>query len=61
MKAARIGLPFFVCRACSLLLEYALGGQEAADKLENGQSGCGGSLAIQIAIALIDPGPAFHN
>jgi len=46
MKAARIGLPFFVCRACSLLLEDALGSQEAADKLENGQSGCGGSLAI---------------
>jgi hypothetical protein len=48
MKAARIGLPFcvYVCRACSLLLEYALGSQEAADKLENGQSGCGGSLAI---------------
>ena len=28
------------------MLEYALGSQEAADKLENGQSGCGGSLAI---------------
>ena len=45
MKAARIGLPFF-CRACSLLLEYAQGSRKAADKLENGQSGCGGSLAI---------------
>ena len=45
MKAARIGLPFFG-RACSLLLEYAQGSRKAADKLENGQSGCGGSLAI---------------